>query len=62
MLTLGLGTARADTLARLGRRGYRRARVDPWPEFDGASNPDASLVIVDNVAKELALAMCQTRP
>jgi hypothetical protein len=50
------------TLVSPGRHGYQRGRVVPWPEFDGAHNPDTSLVIVDNVAKELALAKGQTKP
>ena len=50
------------TLVSPGRHGYQRVRVVPWPAFDGAHNPDTSLVIVDNVAKELTLAAGQRNP
>jgi hypothetical protein len=43
MLTLADGMS--YTLVSPGRRGYKRARVVPWPEFDVAYNPDTSLVI-----------------
>jgi len=61
MLTLGLGTERAiPWLAPAD--AVTSGRVVPWPEFDGAYNPDTSLVIVDNVAKEFALAKGLTKP
>ena len=50
------------TLVSPGRHGYQRERIVPWPELDGAHSSDTSLVIVDNVAKELALGKGQTKP
>jgi hypothetical protein len=50
------------TLVSPGLHGYQRARVTPWPEFDGAHHPDTSLVVVNGEAKELALAAGQAKP